>query len=69
VLRCLPTFTLISLNKYFLILRSKMDMVPSELNTMLAVKLLEKGLISSYPIIIAKVFESMFELGNANVKR
>ena len=46
-----------------------MNMVPSELNTMLAVKLLEKGLISSYPIIIVKVFESMFELGNANVKR
>jgi len=35
---------------------------------MVAVKLLEKELALGYPMIIAKVFESMFELDNANVK-
>ena len=45
-----------------------MGMAPSKLEMTLAVKLLEKGSVSSYPMIIAKVFESMFELGNANVK-
>jgi len=45
-----------------------MDMASSKLEMMLVVKLLEKGLASGYPMIIAKVFKSMFELDNANVK-
>jgi len=45
-----------------------MGMASSKLETMLAVKLLEKESASGYPLIIAKVFESMFKLGNANVK-
>jgi len=59
---------LICPNKYFPILHSEMDMASSKLETTLAVKLLEKGLASDYPMIIAKFFESIFELGNANVK-
>jgi len=55
-------------NKCFPILHSEMDMASSKLEMMLVVKLLEKGLASGYPMIIAKVFESMFELDNANVK-
>ena len=45
-----------------------MSMALSELEAALAVKFLEKGSSSGYPMIIAKVFESVFELGNANVK-
>jgi len=58
----------ICLNKCFPIFYSEMGMAPSKLEAMLAVKLLEKGLASSYLMIIAKVFESMFQLDNANVK-
>ena len=35
---------------------------------MLVVKFLEKGSILGYPMIITKVFESEFELSNANIK-
>ena len=45
-----------------------MGMASSKLETMLAVKLLEKGLASGYPMIIAKVFEGPFKLSDANVK-
>jgi len=43
-------------------------MALSKLETALAVNILEKGSMSSYPMIVAKVFESRFELCNANVK-
>ena len=59
---------LICPNKAFPILPSEMSIMLSELETMLAVEFVEKGLLSGYPIIIAKVFKSMFELGNANIK-
>ena len=39
-----------------------------KLKAPLPVEFLEKGSSSGYPMIIAKVFESVFELGNANVK-
>ena len=45
-----------------------MSMTLGELKTTLAVKFLEKRSASGYPMIIAKVFESVFELSNANVK-
>ena len=59
---------LICPNKCLPILYSEMSMALSELKTTFAVKFLEKGSTSSYPMIIAKVFEGMFELSNANVK-
>jgi hypothetical protein len=55
-------------NKHLPILNSEISIVPSELETTLPVEFLEKGSLSSYPIIIAKVFDSVFELGNVNVK-
>jgi len=45
-----------------------MSMVPSELERTLPVKFLEKGSTSGYPIIIAKVFESLFENGDTDGK-
>jgi hypothetical protein len=39
-----------------------------KLEAPLPVEFLEEGSTSGYPMIIAKVFESMFELSNANVK-
>jgi hypothetical protein len=45
-----------------------MSMAPSELETTLPVKFLERGSASGYPMIIAKVLETAFELSNANVK-
>ena len=45
-----------------------MSMTLGELKTTLAVEFLEKGSASGYPMIISKVFESVFELSNANVK-
>jgi len=45
-----------------------MSMASGELETMLAVKFLEKRLISSYSMIIAKVFESAFESCYASTK-
>jgi hypothetical protein len=45
-----------------------MSMALSELETALSVEFLEEGSTPGYPMIIAKVPESMFELGNANVK-
>ena len=59
---------LICPNKAFPILHSEMSRILSELETMLAIEFVEKGLLSGYPIIIAKVFKSMSELDNANVK-
>jgi len=38
-----------------------MSMAPSELEMTFVIKFLEKGLMSGYPMIIAKVFEGMFE--------
>jgi len=43
-------------------------MMLSKLKTTLVVKVLEKGLRSSYLIMIVKVFESAFELCNVNIK-
>ena len=43
-------------------------MALGKLETTLAINVLEKGSTSSYPMIIAKVLESTFELCNANVK-
>jgi hypothetical protein len=45
-----------------------MGMAPSELETTFPVEFLEKGSASGYSMIVAKVLESAFELGNANVK-
>ena len=45
-----------------------MSMAPSKLETTLPVEFLEKRSAPGYPMIIAKLFESVFELGNANVK-
>jgi hypothetical protein len=45
-----------------------MSMALSELETTFPVKFLEKGSASGYSMIIAKVIESDFELGDANVK-
>ena len=45
-----------------------MSIMPSELETTLLIKFLEKGTTSGYPMIIAKIFENVFELSNANVK-
>ena len=45
-----------------------MSMTLSELEATFAVKLFQKGSISGYPMIIAKVFECAFELRYANVK-
>ena len=59
---------LICPNKCLPILHSKMSMALGKLETTFAVKILEKGLTSGYPMIIAKVFEGMFELSNADVK-
>ena len=59
---------LICLNKYFSILHCKMSITLCKLETMFAVEFLEKESISDYPMIIAEVFENMFELGNTNVK-
>ena len=53
---------LICPNKCLPILHSEMSMTPSKLETTLAVKFLEKGSTSGYPMIIAKIFESVFEL-------
>jgi hypothetical protein len=50
------------------ILNSEMSMALGKLETTLAINVLEKGSTSSYPMIIAKVLESTFELCNANVK-
>ena len=58
----------IYLNKSYAILNSEMSMASGELETMLAIKFLEKRLISSYSMIIAKVFESAFESCYASTK-
>ena len=47
---------------------SAMSMTLSELETTFVIKFIEKELLSGYLMIIAKVFESVFELSNANVK-
>ena len=44
-----------------------MSMVLSELEMPFALKFLEKGSTSSYPMIIGKVFESKFEYYDADV--
>src|SRR5579859_4567408 len=59
---------LICPNKCFPILHCEMSMVLGELETTLPVKFLEKGSMSGYSMIVAEVLESMFELGNANIK-
>lgn len=43
-------------------------MTPSELEATFAVKFLEKGSTSGYPMIIAKIFESIFEGRGGDVK-
>ena len=48
-------------NKGFSILNSEMGMAPCKLKTMFPVKFLEKGSVSSYTMITAKVFKDMFE--------
>jgi hypothetical protein len=45
-----------------------MGMELSKLETTLSVKFLEKGSTSDYLMIIAKVFESLFENGNTDRK-
>jgi hypothetical protein len=45
-----------------------MSMVSSELKTTFVVDFFKKGSILSYPMIIAKVFESAFEFCDADVK-
>ena len=50
------------------ILHSEMSMASSKLKMMLPVKFLEKRMMSDYLMTIAKDFESVFELSNANVK-
>jgi len=39
-----------------------------KLQEMLLVKLLEKGLMLGYPMIITKVFEGSFECGRMDIK-
>ena len=39
-----------------------------KLEASLSVEFLEEGSALGYPMIVAKVFESIFELSNANVK-
>ena len=39
-----------------------------KLEASLSVEFLKEGSVSGYPMIVAKVFESIFELSNANVK-
>jgi hypothetical protein len=45
-----------------------MSMALSKLETTFLVKFLEKGSASSYPMIIAKSFESAFEGGDTHIK-
>ena len=59
---------LICPNKCLPNLHSKMSMMSSELETMLAIKFLEKGSTSGYPMIIDKIFESMFDGHGGDVK-
>jgi len=47
---------------------SAMSMILSELETTFVIKFTEKELLLGYLMIIAKVFESVFELSNTNVK-
>jgi len=50
------------------ILNSEMSMALGKLKMTLAINVLKKRATSSYPMIIAKVLESTFELCSANVK-
>ena len=59
---------LISSGKGFPIINSKMSMMLSKLEAMFVVKPFEKGLMLSYLMIIAKVFECAFKLRYSNVK-
>ena len=59
---------LICLNKGLPILNSKVCMTSNKLKVALAIKLLKEGSSSGYPMIIAKVFESMFEGVEGDVK-
>ena len=45
-----------------------MNIVTSEMKTMLLIKFLEKELALNYLIIIIKVFKTVFELSNVNIK-
>ena len=45
-----------------------MGMALCKLKATFPVKFLEKGSTSGYSMIIAKAFESLFELSNTNVK-
>jgi len=45
-----------------------MDMPFCKLQSMLAVKLFEKGSLSGYAMIIAKSFEDPFKGGGVNIK-
>ena len=45
-----------------------MSIISSKLEIIFAVKFFEKGVISGYLIIIAKVFEYVFELRYINIK-
>ena len=55
-------------NKDLSILYNKINITSSKQKMTLPVKFLEKGTMSDYLIIIVKVFESVFELSNTNVK-
>jgi hypothetical protein len=59
---------LICPNISFPIVNSEMCMMFGKLEAPLPVKFLEKASTSGYPMIIAKAFESNFELSYANVK-
>jgi hypothetical protein len=45
-----------------------MSMALGKLETTLSIEFLDRGSASGYPMIVAKVSESIFELSNANVK-
>ena len=59
---------LISLNKCLPILNRQMCMAFGELKTTFAIEFLEKGSMSGYSMIIAKVFESVFKGIGVNLK-
>ena len=58
----------INSNKGLPVLNSKVCIIFDKLKTSLLVKFHQKKLASSYWLIIAKVFESIFKLSNTNVK-
>jgi len=59
---------LISLGKCLPIFNSEISMALGKLKTTLLIEFFEKGSVLDYSIIVAKVFESIFELSNANIK-